>query len=113
MSQMRMLKSFLQLLFLHRCYACEGELLEQESYVCFSCLSQIPETSFHLHPADNEMFYRLAGKVEIKSAASLYYFDKKGRLQSLLEALKYKSAPEIGRHLGKLYGRKLNKQAWV
>lgn len=113
MSQMRLLNSFLQLLFLHRCYACERELLEQESYVCFSCLAQIPETSFHLYPADNEMFYRLAGKVDIQVAASLFYFDKKGKLQSLLEALKYRSAPHIGSFLGELYGRKLKEQTWV
>jgi len=92
---------FVHLFISNSCYACEQALLEQEYYVCFACLGQIPETDFLPVPKQNELFFRLGGRVDIAGAYSLFYFDKKGRLQSLIEQLKYKSSPQIGRFLGK------------
>ncbi|MDW3647835.1 MAG: ComF family protein [Bacteroidia bacterium] len=113
MSQTGILKSFFRLIYSHRCYACERELISQEKHVCFSCLSQIPETNFHLHPQDNEFYYRLGGRVKLEGAMALFYFDKKGKLQSLIEALKYKSSPQLGRFLGAYYAHRLKEESWI
>ncbi|MEL6254505.1 MAG: hypothetical protein AAFR87_21025 [Bacteroidota bacterium] len=113
MSQAGILKSFLRLIYSHTCYACEKELIAQERYICFSCLSQIPETNFHLSIQNNELYYRLGGRVKLEGAMALFYFDKKGKLQSLIEALKYKSAPHLARFLGTYYGHRLKNEEWV
>ena len=95
------------LLTLNTCYACDRQLTEQEQNVCFSCLSQIEQTDFHLCPSDNELFYRFAGKVHLTGATSLFYFDKKGRLSTLIKALKYKNAPPLAKTLGECMGEVL------
>jgi len=87
--------------------------LEQERYVCFSCLGQIPETDFLAAPNKNELFFRLGGRVDIAGAYSLFYFDKKGILQSLIEQLKYKNSPQIGRYLGEYCGNKIKNTEFV
>lgn len=87
--------------------------MEQERYVCFSCLGQIPETDFLAIPQQNELFFRLGGRVELAGAYSLFYFDKKGRLQSLIEQLKYKSSPQLGRFLGKYCGYKIKDSSFI
>jgi ComF family protein len=87
-------------------------LIQQEKLICFDCLSQMEKTGFHLCPSQNELFYRLAGRVPILGATSLYYFDKKGRLQQLIKALKYKDAPHLATRLGHLLGFELRDSAF-
>lgn len=108
-----MWKDFLQLFTAHTCLSCENELTRQEECVCLSCLSQIPQTGFHLSPKDSELYYRFAGKIPIAGAASLFYFDKAGRLQTILKELKYKELPQVGVFLGKLYGEILKGSEFV
>ena len=102
-----MIKHFANLLVANACYGCDRHLTIQESFICFNCLSQMEETGFHEKPQENELFYRLAGKVPIKGAAGLFYFTKGGRLQMIMQYLKYKGAPTLGTFLGEYYGQVL------
>ncbi len=99
-----MFHHFLNLFIDNSCYGCGQALIGQEKAVCLSCLSQLQETHFHLSPSENEVFYRLGGRVPIHGATSLYFFDKKGTTQRLIQALKYKDAPQLGVFLGKCLG---------
>lgn len=108
-----MLNALSSLLFSQTCYGCENMLIQQEKLICFDCLSQMEKTGFHLQPTQNELFYRLAGRVPISGATSLYFFDKKGRLQQLIKALKYKDAPHLGTRLGQLLGFELRDAAFA
>ncbi len=99
--------SLLSLLTLQTCHACERPLTVQESHLCFDCLGQIPFTSFERTPCDNELYYRLAGKVPLAGAAGMFYFDKAGKLQRLISQLKYKNALPLGAYLGELWGLRL------
>lgn len=101
------LRSLLHLFVAQGCYACGRSLSSQESLVCLSCLSQIEETKFHRRMADNELYHRLAGRVPLLGASSLFYFDKAGRLQQLMQALKYERAPQVGTFLGRYFGEVL------
>ena len=101
---MQLLKDFLNLLVHQGCYGCGRQLASQESIVCFNCLGHIQQTDFHLSPKENELFYRLAGRVELGGATGLFYFDKKGKLQRLINAFKYQNAPDVAVHLGRLLG---------
>jgi ComF family protein len=102
-----MFRDLLSLVFSSGCVACGVELTSQEEWVCFHCLSEIEQTNFHLSPSMNELYYRFGGKVPLRGAASLFYFDKKGYLQDILRALKYGDQPQIGVFLGELYGEVL------
>lgn len=108
-----MWKSFTQLFTSRSCLSCENELTSQETCVCFHCLSQIEQTGFHKNCRENELYYRFAGKVPVDAAASLFYFDKQGRLQRLLKELKYNELPQVGLFLGELYGEILKGSALV
>lgn len=66
-------------------------------------------TRFHLKPQDNELYYRIAGKVPLAGAAAYCYFDKKGRVKRMVQGLKYKNRPQVGKYLGSLWGEELGR----
>ncbi len=104
----------LKSLFIHDvCYCCDQWLTSQEASICMTCLSQLPFTEFHLTPDNNELYDRIKTRVEITGAMSLYFFDKKGKLQQLIQHIKYHNAPHIGYHLGQLYGSILKQCTWT
>lgn len=95
------------LFVMRSCLACQTALVRQERFVCIDCLEGLEHTDFHLHPQDNEMYKRLAGKVPLDAAYSMAWFDKGGAIQHILQSLKYSKQPEIGIWLGMLYGKLL------
>lgn len=108
-----MLKHLARLFVSNSCYGCNHELTIQESCICLDCLSHLEETSFDSQADDNELYYRLAGRVPLASAAALYYFDKGGRLQHIIQQLKYEGAPQLGLFMGKYYGEKLKQSVMI
>lgn len=107
-----MLRSLSALILDQSCYGCGQNLIIQEKMICFECLGQMEGNDSILRPSDNELFYRLAGKVPLDGAASMYYFDKAGRLQRLVQHIKYKDAMMLARHLGSLLGEQLKGEAF-
>lgn len=103
-----MIRDLLHLLFPRKCPGCAKELVRQEGEVCLECLSEIRPTHFHKSPDNNELYNRLAGKVPINSAAALFYFDKTGRLKKIVEALKYRNNPQVGRYLGEFWAEQIS-----
>lgn len=89
------------------CYGCDQELTSQETYLCLSCLSQIEQTNFHLRPQDNELYFRMAGRLPLAGATALFFYDKAGRLQRIIKALKYQQQARLGNYLGALLGETL------
>ncbi|MBX7242076.1 MAG: ComF family protein [Bacteroidia bacterium] len=108
-----MFKDLIQLIFLHGCHSCGQPLTLQEKQVCLNCLSQLEETHFHLKPKDNPLYYRFAGKVSVEGVSSLFYFDKKGKIQKLLHALKYHDFPEVGNLMGEYWGETLRDSDFI
>lgn len=102
-----MLRDLLNLVFPRTCPGCERDLVRGEGAVCTKCLLDIQETGFHLRENDNELYFRLAGKTPLAGAFALYYFDKKGKFKKIVQALKYKNMPQVGRFLGEFYGTQL------
>ncbi len=103
-----LLRDILQLIFPKNCPGCENTLLKGEGAVCLKCLLEIGETHFHSAPQDNELYFRLAGKVPLDGAVALFYFDKRGRFKRIIQALKYGNRPQVGQFLGHFYGEKLS-----
>ncbi len=99
-----MFRDLLTLIFPRHCPGCGKTLLRQEGEVCLDCMTEIPQARSHHSLEDNELYYRLAGKVDLEGAGAMYYFDKHGRMKRIIQALKYKGRPRLGNYLGEEWG---------
>jgi ComF family protein len=101
-----MLSELLHLFYPVLCPACNSPLYRNEKTICFRCKNYLPRTRFHLQPGNalEQMFW---GRVPFRAAAACFIFRKEGGVQHLLHELKYRNAPEIGREIGRMYGREL------
>lgn len=100
------LQDFVSFFFPRYCPACEEALMKGEEIICTRCLLAIPKTEYH-HLPYNALHQKLEGRLRIKYAFPFLKFKKRGRVQQVLHALKYKNHPEVGIALGKIYGRQL------
>jgi ComF family protein len=100
------LVDFVSLLYPRYCFACNEGLVKGEENICSRCILEIPRTQHHLDP-ENALFTRLRGRIALKSAFAFFFFQKGGRLQHLLHALKYSNHPELGEMIGEVYGHEL------
>ena len=105
---MEWLSDLASLIYPQVCCACGNSLFKHEDLVCNLCYVSLPKTNFHLSIENpvQKVFY---GRAEVKLAASFLLFQKKGSVQKMLHALKYRSKPEVGFLLGKWYGADLKK----
>ncbi|MEM6262135.1 MAG: phosphoribosyltransferase family protein [Bacteroidota bacterium] len=108
-----MLKDLIRLFISRSCCACEKALTSEESYLCGGCISQLPQTHFTESPTENELYYRLGGKVPLHGATGLFYFDKKGLLQQVIKTLKYDNLPQLGEELGRMLGTHLRDSEFI
>lgn len=99
---------FAALIYPRVCVACGNNLFRHEGPVCNLCYTSLPKTNFHLDIQNpvNKIFY---GRADVKMASGFLFFQKKGSVQKMLHALKYRSKPEVGVLLGKWYGADLKK----
>ncbi len=108
--KMKTLKKYwsalLDIFYPENCQACVGQLVGNEQVICTSCQVSLPRTNSHIveMPA---LALKFAGKVPVQSVFSFLKFEKGGKVQRILHALKYKNKPEVGTLLGKLYGQEL------
>lgn len=101
-----MIKNLLNLFFPKVCLGCDGQLTDNELYVCTACRHKLPLTNFHF--SNDEMFKnRLYGRVQLQQATALLFFAKKGIVQQLMHNLKYRGHQEVGTFLGKWLGEEL------
>ena len=99
-------QDFVSLVFPNYCLGCEGSLVKGEKLICTRCISQMPQTNYHLDD-NNPLWNRLSSRVQLQHAMALFRFSKSGRVQNLLHALKYKNQPELGIMLGNVYGDRM------
>ncbi|NJL13383.1 MAG: ComF family protein [Microscillaceae bacterium] len=101
---------FVDLLFPESCQACGAGLVKGEALVCAACQYALPQT--HLHrDIEQPLRQRFSPSFPLQAAWGFLYFQKQGRVQRLLHALKYENQPEIGRLLGQWYGQILKEEA--
>ena len=101
-----MLSDLFSLVYPDICHACEESLYSGEKTLCTSCLYHLPKTHYHLE-YNNPVMRHFFGRADVAAAASLYFFDKGGKVQRLIHQLKYKGEQEVGVFLGKYYGAEL------
>ncbi|MFR9165409.1 MAG: ComF family protein [Dysgonomonas sp.] len=97
----KILSDFINLFFPNICLGCGKRLIEGESYICLSCIGNIPATDYHLMRG-NKLEERFAGRFLFDRIASYAVFTKGGVIQSLIHELKYNNNPHIGIFIGVL-----------
>jgi ComF family protein len=96
----------LHLLYPDLCVACQKDLPLQHSCFCLSCrLKCQPFGLDNLH--ENEIHFRLWGRLPIQWAAAGYHFTRKSPIQKALHQLKYHNKPDLGLVLGRELGKKI------
>ncbi len=103
---MSMLIDFFSLIYPQVCVTCGSDLVQGESVLCLDCVFHLPQTNYHLQE-DNPVIRHFWGRVPVKAATSMYFFNKGERVQALMHKLKYKGATEIGEFAGRMMGQKL------
>jgi ComF family protein len=88
------------------CVACTGSLFKHEQHICNKCYIILPKTDYHLQK-DNPLHKVFYGRADVTLASSFLFFQKKGMVQKMLHALKYKGKPEVAQLLGKWYAQDL------
>ncbi len=96
---------FLDIVFPRCCEACETALLGNEKLICTACRISLPraEAGFQKDVLQG----KFAGNSEVQEVFAFLVFTKKGRVQHLLQALKYKGVPEVGVLLGTMMAQEL------
>lgn len=97
---------FISLIFPQLCVACRESLMANEDLLCTDCLYNLPLTNFHLQP-DNIVARQFWGKLNIRAAYALYYFNKGGSIQNMMHQFKYNGVQQIGNLLGNIAGAQL------
>jgi ComF family protein len=72
------------------------------------CKAQVSESSDYLE-IENNFTHHFWGRVKIVTGASLYYYNKGGKVQTAIQKLKYKNKREVGRSFGTNMGIKLRR----
>jgi ComF family protein len=105
----RILRDFISLFYPDYCLGCSNTLVRGEHMICTRCMLEMPQTNFDRFP-DNPLKLRMSGRIPLVHALGFFKFNKRGRIQHILHALKYKNEPEVGIVLGRVYGQKLKEQ---
>jgi ComF family protein len=95
--------SFLHLVFPHVCEGCGNDVLDQKDALCLKCLSDLPKTNyqyFYNNPVE-KIFW---GRLDIKHAASQFYFTKESLMQHIMHQIKYRSNKTLGVFMGRSMG---------
>ncbi len=99
-------ESFLSLFFPNRCITCGRPLKQHETYLCESCLTDLPKTHI-ISPKDNIITKSFWDRVPLKFAYSFLRYTKHSVVQKVLFAIKYFGAADFAVFMGELFGKHL------
>lgn len=91
------------------CSGCGENAVSRRGVFCFQCSVRAQLTNHLGSPSDNEFIVRVTSLAPLIGAAAMYYFRKSSPVRQLIHSLKYRRQPEIGRELGRVFGRQMLK----
>jgi len=97
---------FVDLIFPRCCEACDRSLVGNEETICTSCRIALPRIEKNGVHAEGVQ-YRFVAFPEVVSTQAFLLFTKRGKVQKLLHALKYKGNRDVGVLLGLMFGQEL------
>ena len=97
---------FVDLIFPRCCAACDKGLIGNEEIICTSCRIALPRVQ------ENSVSAEMIGQKfinihEVTKTHAYLLFTKKGKVQKLLHALKYKGQAELGVEMGFMFGQEM------
>jgi ComF family protein len=100
------LRDFTDLLFPRCCESCDVVLVGNEETICTACRISLPRVG---NKGLNEelLQYKFVNVPQVVSTHSFLLFTKKGKVQRLLHALKYKGNKDVGILLGYMFGQEM------
>jgi ComF family protein len=103
---MGFLKDIYNIFYPEVCLCCQNHLTTNENVICINCRHDLPLTNFSNE--DNNLVEKsFFGRIPIVNATALFYFFKKGNVQTLIHALKYKKQQQVGTLIGNWLGDEL------
>ena len=96
------------LLFPPRCVGCGTILPGNLKQLCLDCLSQLDTLDFAMHD-DNPMIRHLFGRCRILYGGALFGYYPGGRVQSILQHIKYQNRTQLAIQCGEWLGRNLKR----
>lgn len=94
------------LFYPHLCMGCGNDILDRESFLCFTCFQNLPHTNFAAfegNPVEKIFF----GRIPVEAAMCEFYFSKHSSIQNLIHEFKYKGNRQVAKFLGNLIGKSL------
>lgn len=96
----------LNLIYPATCHLCGNNLSEKERFICTPCIEKLPRTGYHRNPK-NPMVERFAGQFPFVEATGHFFYSKDSSLSQLIQDVKYRNFPSIGKMLGEIAGKEL------
>lgn len=97
---MKIWSDLLDLFFPRLCLLCDDKLVDGENHLCLNCLCELPKTNYHMQEF-NPSEQLFTGKIPIERATSFYHYEKGGKVQRLIYAIKYKGEKKAGFQMGR------------
>lgn len=85
------------------CFGCSTDLIHDDQMLCMECIDTLGFTQFE-GIRNNPVEKLYWGRVNLKFAASTFYYIEETPLQRIVHQIKYRQEPELGRHMGELMG---------
>lgn len=108
----RLWKDFLHLFFPETCCVCSSIPDETLRFLCAGCRMKLPYTRFEQDACQymsNPAAQMLAGRLPLSFVISFLFFQKKGSVQKILHAIKYRGLADLAFELGYLFGERISK----
>lgn len=106
MNLKQLLRDFADLLFPRCCESCDRVLQGNEAIICTLCRISLPRVGSDGLNSESLQF-KFVSLPEVLSTHSFLLFTKRGKVQRLLHALKYKGNKDVGILLGQMFGQEL------
>ena len=97
---------FVGLFYPRLCLACRETPTIKGELPCIRCQYELEMDDSYLQK-ENEITRRFWGRIPLEAGATMYYFNKGGKVRTLIHQLKYHNQYQIGVEFGKVFGKKL------
>lgn len=88
-----------ELFFPRRCFVCKRALLNQEKFICITCLSKAPTVRDEQKQLFESLFW---GILPIEKISTLWYYKKGTEYAHIIHAIKYYGEKKLAEYLGTL-----------
>jgi ComF family protein len=99
--------SFLSLFYPNLCVICREPLMEGETFFCLHCFLHLPKTGYRSHTS-NSAIDRFLGKIPLERAYAYLYYNKGGKGQKIVAAIKYQGNIRLGQWIGEYLAKDLS-----